>query len=334
MRVLVSGAFGNVGRSTLAALAERSAEVTVLEADTRRNRHLAPRLARELGRRGQAAFSSLILGDVREPDITAKAVAGQDAIIHLAALIPPAADRQPELARSINVGGTAALIEAAKAFGAGAPRFILASSIAAYGDRLQNFWISATDPLAPSPGDAYGSSKVEAESLVRKSGLPFCILRLTYIVWRKKLARDPLMFHMPLATRIEICHTEDTGRAFASAAHNPAALGRTFDIGGGETCRTSYRDYLDAMFRLFGLGGFGRVPEAAFAPSGFHCGWYADSDEADRVLGFRHKTLADYYVEVAEEAGWKRIAAAVFRPFIRAGIAAKSPFLKKGAGQA
>ena len=334
MRVLVSGAFGNVGRSTLAALADEGAEVRVLEADTRQNRRLAPRLRKELGRRGKPAFSSLVLGDVREAAVAARAVADQDAIIHLAALIPPAADKQPELAHSVNVGGTAALIEAAKASPARHPRFVLASSIAAYGDRLQNFWISATDPLSPSPGDAYGRSKVEAEALVRDSGLPFSILRLTYIVWRKKLARDPLMFHMPLATRIEICHTEDTGRAFAAAALNPAALGRTFDIGGGETCRTSYRDYLDAMFRLFGLGGFGRVPESAFAPSGFHCGWYADSDEAERILGFRRKTLADYYVEVAEEAGWKRIAARLFRPFIRAGIAAKSPFLNRNAEKA
>lgn len=330
MKVLVTGAFGNVGRSTVAALSERGDEVTILEADTGRNRRLARRLVSELGTKDRPAYSRVVFGDVRDPATVSRAVAGQDAVIHLAAIIPPAADHHPELARSINVGGTKALLGAIAEQGGPAPRFVLASSIAAYGDRLDNYWIRATDPLAPSPGDEYGKTKVEAEALVRSSGLPFCILRLTYIVWRKKLARDPLMFHMPLSTRIEICHTEDTGRAFASAAANPEAIGRTFDIGGGESCRTSYRDYLDAMFRLFGLGGFGSVPEAAFARSGFHCGWYADSDEADRVLRFRRKTLADYYVEVAEEAGLKRIGAALFRPFIRASLAARSPFLNKG----
>jgi len=334
VRVLVTGAFGNVGRSTLAALFQKGFDVTALEADTPRNRRIAPRLALELGRKGRPAFSSLVLGDVRDRALAARAVTGQDAIIHLAALIPPAADRQPELARSINIGGTAAIIDAARALGEAAPRLVFASSIAAYGDRLREFWIKTTDPLAPSPGDEYGRTKVEAEALVRASGLPFSILRLTYIVWRKKLARDPLMFHMPLATRIEICHTEDTGRAFASAVTNQEALGRTFDIGGGESCRTNYRDYLDAMFRLFGLGGFGSVPESAFAASGFHCGWYADSDEAERILGFRRKTLADYYVEVAEEASWARIGAALFRPLVRMGLAAGSPFLKRRPSEA
>ena len=329
MRVLVTGAFGNVGRSTIAALARKGDIVTILEIDSRRNRRLAPHLARDLGHGGTPAFSRAIFGDIRDPEVAARAVANQDAIIHLAAIIPPEADRRPELAHSVNVGGTAALLEAAKASTRPAPRLVFASSIAAYGDRLKDFWIRTSDPLEPSPGDEYGKTKVEAESMIRASGLPFCILRLTYIVWRKKLQRDPLMFHMPLSTRIEICHTEDTGRAFAEAAANPEALGRTFDIGGGENCRTNYRDYLDAMFRLFGLGGFGSVPERAFAPSGFHCGWYADSDEADNILGFRRKTLADYYVEVAEEAAWKRIAASIFRPFVRLSIAAKSPFMKR-----
>ncbi|MDA8409849.1 MAG: NAD(P)-dependent oxidoreductase [Treponema sp.] len=366
MKVLVTGAFGNVGRSTIKALAEGGITISVLETDTADNRRLAPRLSRRLGLPGSQAISATFFGDVRDPGLVARAVAGQDAIIHLAAIIPPEADRQPALARSINIEGTATLIEAARkqavarggsgsgsgsvsvsgsggggggggsdggsdggAEGPQLPRFVLASSIAAYGDRLRDFWIRTSDPLVPSPGDEYGQTKVEAEALVRASGLPFSILRLTYIVWRKKLRRDPLMFHMPLSTRIEICHTEDTGRAFAAAVVKDEALGRTFDIGGGESCRTNYRDYLDAMFRLFGLGGFGSVPEGAFATSGFHCGWFADSDEAEKVLGFRRKTLADYYVEVAEEAGWKRLAATLFRPLVRASLAWKSPFLRR-----
>ena len=98
VRVLVTGAFGNVGRSTLAALFQKGFDVTALEADTPRNRRIAPRLALELGRKGRPAFSSLVLGDVRDRALAARAVTGQDAIIHLAALILPAADRQPELA--------------------------------------------------------------------------------------------------------------------------------------------------------------------------------------------------------------------------------------------
>jgi len=332
MRVLVTGAFGNVGRSALEALAEEGDEVRVLEADTARNRALAPRLARQLGQGRHPAFDSLVLGDVRDPLVAARALEGREAVIHLAALIPPAADRNPDLARSVNVEGTRNLLEAARGAGGGPPRFVLALSISIYGDRVRDFWIRVDDELRPSPGDAYGKTKVEAEALVRNSGLPFSILRLTYIVWRKKLDPDPLLFHMPPATRLEICHTEDTGRAFAAAARSRDALGETFDIGGGESCRTDYRSYLDRMFSLFGLGGSGALPDRAFAAGGFHCGWYADSDRAEAVLGFRRRSLDDYYAEVAEETRWKRGLAALVRPFILSRLLAASPFLGSGPG--
>ena len=328
MRVLVTGAFGNVGRSTLAALAKLGDEVTVLEAENPLTRKLAPLLARKLGFGRKPAYSSIIWGDLRDPLTAARAVPGHEAIIHLAALIPPRADRDPHLARAINVGGTANLIAAAKSAAGQPPHLVLASSISAYGDRVRDFWIRSSDALKPSPGDAYGQSKVEAEALVRESGLPFSILRLTYIVWRKKLDPDPLLFHMPLDTKIEVCHTLDTGEAFAAAAHSEAALGRTLDIGGGESCRTDYRSYLRRMLSLFGLGGAG-LPDRAFATGGFHCGWYADSDEAETLLRFRTRSLEDYYGEVAEEARWLRLGAAFARPLILARLLASSPFMAK-----
>ncbi len=330
LNILVTGAFGNVGRSTVAACLAEGDSVTVLEADTKRTRRLARSLARPWSGRGPAP--RIMLGDVRDPEIARRAVAGQDAVLHLAALIPPAADRNPGLARSINVGGTATLIEAARACAGGAhmPRFVLASSVAAYGDRISNYWIRSDDALSPSPGDEYGRTKVEAEALLRAAGrateLPFVILRLAAIMWRKKLDPDPLLFSMPLRTKLEICHTEDTGRAFAKAARVEGILGRTFDIGGGESCRTDYSSFLDRMLRLIGLGGVSRFPSEAFASSGFHCGWYADSDEAERTLSFRRKGLEDYYAEVAEETRLIRPLAAMAAPLVRLRMLAASPF--------
>lgn len=317
MVTLVTGAFGNVGRSTLQALRASGDTITILEADTPRNRSLARELAPDC---------RVVFGDVRDPAKAAEAMEGADAVCHLAALIPPAADLAPELTVAINVGGTRNLIEVAESREK-RPRFILASSIAAYGDRILSPWISAADPLLPNDDDIYGKTKVEAETLLRSSGLPFSILRLSYIVWRKKLRRDPLMFHMPPSTRIEVCHTEDTGRAFAQAARLPEALGGTFDIGGGESCRTTFRDYLDRMFGLFGLGSSGFLPDAAFATKGFHCGWFTDSDEAERVLHFRGKTIEDYYREVKEETRWLRPFTAMVAPAVRKSLLAASPFL-------
>ncbi len=331
LNVLVTGAFGNVGRSTVSACLAEGDRVTVLEADTKRTRRLAPVLERSWARSGHSP--TILLGDVRDPELGRRAVAGQDAILHLAALIPPAADRFPELAHSVNVGGTANLAAACLAAAArgecpAPPRFVLASSVAAYGDRVGNYWIRTSDALKPSPGDEYGRTKVQAEALLEESGLPAVILRLGAIMWRKKLDPDPLLFSMPLATKLEICHTEDTGRAFARAARVPGIEGRVFDIGGGAPCRTDYRTFLDTMFSLIGLGGISRFPAAAFASSGFHCGWYADSDDAEAVLGFRRMGLEDYYSEVAEETRIIRPMASLVAPLVRLRMLASSPYLR------
>lgn len=318
MHVLVTGAFGNVGRSTIQALRSRGDRITILEADRPATRRLARNLAPDC---------RVVFGDVRDPAAAQAAMEDAEAVIHLAALIPPAADRLPELTVSVNVGGTKNLIRTAQERDR-PPRFILASSVAAYGDRIDTPWISTRDPLAPNSDDVYGRTKVEAEALLRASGLPFCILRLSYIVWRKKLQRDPLMFHMPPGTKIEVCHTEDTGRAFAAAARVPEALGATFDIGGGEACRTTFREYLDRMFRLFGIGSSHFLPDTAFASSGFHCGWLKDSDEAERVLHFRGKTIEDYYTEVKEETRWLRPFSRIVAPAIRRSLLTASPFIR------
>jgi nucleoside-diphosphate-sugar epimerase len=351
MRVFLTGAFGNVGTSAVAAHLTAGDELVLFEADTPRNRRTARRREGEWRALGPGKVERVVFGDIRDRGALVEAMRGTEdmgapagfgAVVHLAAVIPPLADRRPDLARSVNIEGTRALLEACGATcgpahglaSGGPPRFVLASSIAAYGDRLGDYWICSEDPLCPGPEDAYGQSKVEAEALVRRSGLPFSILRLSYVVSRKKLDPDPLLFHMPLATKIEVCHTEDVGRAFAAAAREEAALGATFDIGGGPSCRTTYRDYLDRMFGLFGLGGAAWLPERAFARSGFHCGWYADSDRAQASLRFQRKGLGDYYDEVREEARWIRLGARLAAPILRARLLASSPFFAPRARKA
>jgi nucleoside-diphosphate-sugar epimerase len=331
-RVLITGAFGLVGNCAVKACLESGDEVLALEMDGPRTRKAAAARSREWKRLTRSSGNpEIVYGDVREAALARRLAARVDAVIHLAALIPPRADAAPELARSVNVGGTRALAEACAALPS-PPRFVLASSIAAYGDRVDDYWIRKDDPLDPSPGDEYARTKVEAESIVRslgrEAGLPFAILRLTAIMAREKLDPDPLLFHMPLRTKLEICTAEDTGRAFARAAREAGIEGQTFDIGGGESCRCEYGGFLDRMFRLIGLGGIARFPAAAFAQGGFHCGWYADSDEAERALRFRSKGLEDFYADVAERTRAIRPLAALAAPFIRARMLAASPFLR------
>ncbi len=338
--ILVTGAFGNVGQSVLAALnasgtwqidtvpqetrtklAEQGLTIRVLDVPNTKNRKLARKMQKTIP-------MEIIWGSVTDEQTVKQALEGVSVVIHLAAIIPPLSNAMPELAYSINVKGTELLIKLMEAQ-TNPPKLVFSSSVAVYGDRVDNFYIRTDDPLAPCDDDAYAHHKVACESMIRASSLSWVICRLSYIVWRKKLFMDPLMFRMPLETHLEVCHTLDTGLALARAGFVPEAEGQTLNLGGGETCRTTYREYLDRMFKLFGLGGAGFLPREAFSKKGYHCG-FMDTELAQALLKFQHHSLEDYYAEVREETRLRRFWVALARKSAQAWLIAQSPFLKPG----
>ncbi len=319
-RIVVTGAFGNVGRSVLSALAEQRAkkeiEVIAFERPSRANRAYA---------RQAGAWLRVVWGSVTDPSALEAAISGATGVIHLAAIIPPAADRDPEEARRVNEGGTASVVAAIKARAPGA-RLVFSSSVAIYGDRVADYHISADDEPAPCEDDPYAKQKVRCEDLVRSSGIEWVICRLSYIVWRKKLRLDPLMFRMPLATHVELCHTRDTGLALVNALWSDEARYRILNIAGGPSCRTTFREYLRRMLGLFGLGSSSFLREEAFSRRGYHCA-YLDSEVSERILHYQRTGIEDYYDEVRKETRFLRPFIALVRPLARAWLLAKSPYL-------
>ncbi|MEJ2293732.1 MAG: NAD(P)-dependent oxidoreductase [Candidatus Lokiarchaeota archaeon] len=294
MNILITGAFGNVGLSTLKELIKRNYNIRIFEIPNKKNKKISRRYKNNV---------ELFWGDIRKREDVASAIKDQDVIIHLAAIIPPLADESPELANEVNVSGTFNLIEEIKSQKR-KPKIIFSSSIAVYGDRRANPMIKVDDPFLPSYGDNYAISKIKAEGLIRESGVTYSIFRLTYVTSVNKLDMDPLMFHMPLDTPIEICDTKDVGLALANAIECPGIWGKTLNIAGGKSCRTYYKDYIDKMMELFGLGK-NFLPDFAYAKSDFHCG-HMDTEQSQRLLKYQNHNLEDYYGEVKKKIGWKR----------------------------
>ena len=291
-RVLVTGAAGAVGEETVAELLRHgdAYEVVVLDLPCwRTSRRLRPFKGRV----------ELALGDMRNPEDVERACQGVQAVIHLAAVIPPRADHEPEVAEAVNVNGTQNLVTAMEQLPE-PPRLIHTSSISVYGDRLAEPWINVGDPVKPSPGDRYGETKVRAEELIQRSGLQWSIYRLTGVMSRR-VGMDPLMFHMPLDTSLEIITARDTARALVRALEVPEVDGRIFNLGGGPRCRASYRDYLDKHLTIMGLGT-GFFPDAAFAEGNFHCGYYGDSEDTNRVLDFQHEGIEEWLEQVRDQS--------------------------------
>jgi nucleoside-diphosphate-sugar epimerase len=327
--VVVTGAWGLVGEQTLRCLLAKGYRVVGVDLPTSKAR----RKARRLEKASSAAFRPL-WGDLRRPGVLDPVLQEAPiALIHLAAIIPPLADKCPDLAYQVNVMGTRQVLASLERSGP-ETRLVFSSSIATYGDRVANPLISPSDPQSPNSDDHYAQHKVECEGLIRAQARHWVICRLSYIVSAKKLKMDPLMFRMPLSTSLEPLDSRDTALALANAATGPAELeGRTFLLAGGQSCRTSYREYLDTMLRIFGLGGASFIPEEAFASRGYHCG-FMDTAESQAALAFQTRPLAAYYDEVASTRRLLSVLLTIARPLARRAILARSPYLRAKAAAA
>ena len=141
MRVLVTGASGALGAATARALAARGDRVTVLQ------------------RRPAGLGLPEVLADVADAGAVRAAMAGQDAVVHLAARVGYAGT-WPEYA-SANITGTQSVVAACRGEGVGRLVHVSSPSVAHAGSSLVGVGAGPADP-ARARG-AYARSKAAAE---------------------------------------------------------------------------------------------------------------------------------------------------------------------------
>ncbi len=309
MTILLTGATGNVGSHTLPELLRRGHDVRCLTRLTTANRRAAAQHKAET-----------VWGDITDPDAVARAIAGVDTVIHLAAMIPPAADEQPDRARAVNVDGTANVIAAGQAQSK-PPRLLFTSTFDVHGFTLDKPPPRHVDDpvMATNP---YTEHKIECEAMIAESGLAWSILRLADVPILGIRDPHPIMFEIGLDNRIESLHADDAGLAIANALETPAVWGRVLFIGGGLSCQLTYREYLT---RLLAAMGVDPLPEEAFSDAVYATDWL-DTEESEALLHYQRHTFDDIAEAIAASLGWKRRLASVASPLARAAILRLSPY--------
>lgn len=314
MKVLLTGPFGNVGSHALPELLREGHAVRCFDLDLPATRQAA----RAHGRKIELAW-----GDVRDARAVARAVEGVEAVIHLAAVIPPGSDDDPARAREVNVDGTGNVL-AACAAQPRPPRLLHASTFDVHGHTLSKPPPRhVDDPLVAT--DVYTESKIAAERMVRASELEWCIFRLADVPIIGIREPHPIMFEIGLQNRIEALHPDDAAVALARALRTPEVWGKVLFVGGGERCQVTYREYLERMLEATGLP---MLPDEAFSDAEYPTDWI-DSSEAQRLLRYQHRTFDDITRDVAACLGWKRRLVPVAAPVVRRQMLEMSPYWKQ-----
>jgi len=300
MRVMVTGAFGNVGWSALTELLAQGHRVRAFDLRNRATQRAARRCDDRV---------EVLWGDIRNPRELAGAVAGVDAVAHLAFVIPPQSELRPEWAREINVGGTHNLLAAMRAL-PHPPRLVYTSSVSVTGPRGPEDVPPVTADHPTKVSDAYTAHKIETEEMVRESGLEWTILRLGAVLPPELPKRfHPMTFDMPEDQRLEVVHTRDVGLAVANAVGCDEALGRTLLIAGGKSCRIRASEMRAGFSDVMGMPAF---PASAFSRQPFYTD-FMDTEEAQRLLRFQRHSFDDYLDDLRPTVS--RLYPLVMRPF-------------------
>ena len=177
-------------------------------------------------------------GALDRPESLAKLCAGADAVIHIAGLINGRSRADFE---TVNVGGTANMIDAARA--AGVRRFVHISSLAAREPELS----------------AYGWSKAKSERLVAASGLEWTVIRPPAVYGPGdretlelfKMAKRGLVA-LPPRGRFSLIHVEDLCRLILAVLDDPESLARTWEPDDGREGGWQHAHFARTLGRLYG----------------------------------------------------------------------------------
>jgi nucleoside-diphosphate-sugar epimerase len=286
---LVTGGAGFIGSNLVGEILRRGERARVLD---------SLRTGRRENLRDVASRIEWIEGDVRDPAVAARAVAGMDYVVHLAALVSVEQSiEEPLLAHSVNAEGTLVLLEAARR--AGVRRVVYAGSASAYGDDPE---LPKRETMPAAPLSPYAASKLAGEHYARASwacfGLETVVVRYFNVYGPSQdpaspyaaviprfltaalTGGSPTVFGDGKQTR-DFCYVEDAVRATLAAREAHRAPGRVINVASGAT-----HDLLEVIERL--SAALGRPITPIFMPprSGDIRHSSADISVARELLGF------------------------------------------------
>lgn len=240
MRLVVTGASGNVGTALLRLLAADGGHTI-----TGLVRRPPPRTAPYAGVR----WLAIDLADPASLPHVQDAVDGADAVVHLAWGFQPS-HRVDHLAR-LGVGGTAMVVDAVRE--RGVPHLVHVSSVGAYSPRTHRGQVAEDWPRRGVPGSAYSAHKVAAEDLLdrleRGSSAPVVTRLRPALVGQAAAASGLLRYGAPLLVRsaalrrvpvlplprdllVPVVHADDVATALLAALRRQP--GGAFNVGAGE----------------------------------------------------------------------------------------------------
>ncbi len=317
MQALVTGCAGFIGSHLTESLLADGA--SVIGVDCFNDNYARPEKLRNLERATRWEGFEFVPIDLARGDLF-DLVGESEVVFHLAAepgVRPSWGDRFEQYVRN-NVLATQHLLEAARA--APPERFVYASSSSIYG-QAERF--PTPEDTTPRPFSPYGVTKLSGEHLCElyhgNYGVAACALRLFSVYGprqrpdmafnifsRQILEGEPIVIFGDGSQTRDFTYVADVVRALRLAAGDPAAVGETFNVGGGS--QVGLAEAVELLARH--AGGQPQITHSE-RQAGDVRDTRADTAKIERMLGFSAETSLEE--GLAAELEWMRESLAAQR---------------------
>jgi nucleoside-diphosphate-sugar epimerase len=300
MKVLLTGAFGNLGSLVVEQLRDRDHHVVAFDLPSKTNQKISRGFLDD-------PDVEMVWGDIRDEDQVTALVHRVDAVIHLAAIIPPFSEGNPALAHAVNVDGTENVLRAIES-ATRRPLLVFGSSISVFGPRKPGAPLCTPhDEVVET--DHYSGHKIHCEKRIQALASPWAILRLAGMIDGRLRQRDPeqarMAFSLAPDSPVEYVHTSDAATAIVNVLDRPEAQGRIHLIGGGAECQVTVLQLTQTL-----IGAYGIEVSADDMGDAQPAAPWLDTTESQRLLSYQKHTAEDFRRE-----SFARFR--LVRPFVR-----------------
>ena len=308
--ILVTGAFGNIGRYITKKLAELNYHVLPYDCKTKKTEKVSRQFKHE---------TRICWGDITDSETLNRLDKELiDGVIHLAFVIPPLTELHPGRAEKVNVCGTRTLINFLTERRFQGP-VVFASSTSVFGyTQDEPPPVTVDHPVHAT--DAYTTHKIQCEKMFQESDLDWRIVRYSAVtIPAQQASKDDLdvVFRIPLATRVEPVHVEDVATATVNALIEEKASQKVLIIAGGPKNRTYWKDYFVKLIEPYvGKVAPDDLPQEKFFTDPYYLDWY-DTTASQKILQYQHHTLDTYLQESYDALGMKRVIFWLMRPLAK-----------------
>ncbi len=330
MKILITGAFGNIGKAVIEEANKQGHEIIVFEIDSKKTQKDA--------RKYRKKIKKVIFEDIRNLEDVEKAVQESDSVIHLAAIIPPVSKKERKLTMDVNYGGTVNLINVIKETKRNIP-FIFTSSASVMGaTQLNDKVVDRNDPLVITRN--YEESKIKCEEFLRENADNYLIFRLAGVLptistisITSTLPQMEEIFDMHLDMRLEMIMDLDVATALVTGIEklksSTTQKNQAYILAGGKKngWQLRGREFLSYLFKSLSIP----MPDQKYFTKDintYHLDWY-NTTEAQKEFNFQNHSIEDYFKHMKKEYRIFKLFIILFKKSILKKLEKMSPYYNK-----